>query len=125
MNPNSAHQCWSLWEYTVVPERRRAVSFPLVQSNTARFGRKAFGSTGQLQVRRAARAWRVRILTEGAPIQDPTYVRWMHAQWRRFFRQGFGAGATITSRARLLAGQVDSRPPDQLILLPSLVVKEL
>jgi len=117
MNPNSAHQIWSQWHYTVAAVREPSLT--LVRDNCARFGRRAFGSAAQMRVQPA---WTIAILAEGVPVWDAAFVTWMHARWRRFLSNGFGADAVITSTARLMAGPVESRPPDQMIIVPAITL---
>lgn len=51
MNPNSAHQVWSRWTFTVTPGRSIARPVANVRDNCARFGRKAFGAASEMRVR--------------------------------------------------------------------------
>jgi hypothetical protein len=128
MNPNSAHQMWSRWTFTVVARRPRTIKD--ISANVARFGRKAFGSATAMRARplvsdaRGAVAWEFDIRTEGHPVHDVAYVTWMTAQWRRFFLEGFGVGTTVTCETRLEAGsRQDGTPSDQLIILPSIAIE--
>lgn len=129
MDPNSAHQRWSLWEYRVYPDGTKRPDLPTVQTNCARFGRLVFGSVSEMRVRHATDQagrpyWEVAVLTEGHPVHEASYTEWMHRQWRIFFQQGFGVTCEVQSHARLSAGdRQDGRPADQLILLPSITVK--
>jgi hypothetical protein len=129
MNPNSAHQLWSLWQYRVYPDGTKRPTFQTVKTNCARFGRLMFGSASEMRIRQATDDrgrlyWEVAVLTEGSPVHDPQYVAWMHATWDRFFREGFGVACEIQHHARLEAGdRQDGTPADQLILLPPLAVE--
>ena len=126
MNPNSAHQLWSLWEYQVFPDATRRPTYAVVKENAARFGRLAFGSASEMRLTCATNAngrlfWEILIRTEGHPVHDPKYVVWMHDKWAVFLRNGFGQSCEILAHARLEAGgRQDGTPPDQLIMLPSL-----
>jgi hypothetical protein len=126
MNPNSTHQRWSLWEYRVYPDGTKRPDYATVKKNAARFGRVLFGSASQMRLtcatdQYARLYWEIAVLTEGHPVHEPLYAEWMHKQWARFFRQGFGPSCEVQSHARLEAGdRQDGRPADQLILLPAL-----
>jgi hypothetical protein len=125
VDPNSAHQVWSFWEYRVYPDGTKRPPFALVKANCARFGRLVFGSASEMRITEATDArgwyWEVAVRTEGHPVQDPRYTEWLHAQWRRFLHHGFGGAAEIHAHARLEAGdRQDGTPADPLIILPSL-----
>lgn len=126
MDPNSAHQRWSLWEYRVYPDTLKRPSLAAVKANCARFGRLVFGSASQMRLRHATDAtgrlyWEVAVLTEGHPVHEPSYTEWMHQRWRRFFANGFGRTSEVQCHARLEAGdRQDGTPADQLIILPPL-----
>lgn len=130
MNPNSAHQVWSFWEYRVYPSARPHPDFATVQANCARFGREVFGSASQMRVTERTdhfgrRYFEIAVRSEGHPVHDPRYTAWMHDTWRRFFLSGFGPRAEVHAHAHLEAGdRQDGTPPDQLILMPTLVLKE-
>jgi hypothetical protein len=67
------------------------------------------------------KVWTIQVRTEGHPAHDPDYVNWMTRQWRRFFNEGFGPGTTVSVKVKIEAGDTqDGRPPDQLVILPSL-----
>ena len=99
-----------------------------VKLNCARFGRLMFGSVSEMHLRDATdeygkRFWEIKILSEGHPVHDPQYTEWMHGQWRRFLKNGFGLQCAIHAHARLEAGdREDGRPADQLIILPPLSI---
>ena len=126
MNPNSSHQRWSLWEYRVYPDTTKRPPYALVKENCARFGRLIFGSVSEMRIRCATDHhgrlfWEVAILTEGHPVHEAPYTEWMHAQWRTFFRNGFGPSCEVQAHARLTAGdKQDGMPADQLIVMPLL-----
>jgi hypothetical protein len=126
MNPNSQHQRWSFWEYRVYPDSTKRPTYELVKKNAARFGRLLFGSASQMRLTCATDDvgrlyWEIAVLTEGHPVHEPGYVSWVHHQWAKFCRQGFGQTCEIRSHARLEAGdREDGRPADQLIMLPPL-----
>jgi hypothetical protein len=126
MNPNSQNQRWSLWEYRIYPDGTKRPSYSLVKKNSARFGRLLFGSASEMRIVCATDDygrlyWEIAILTEGHPVHESAYVNWIHRQWAKFFRRGFGQTCEIHNHARLEAGdRQDGRPADQLIMLPSL-----
>ena len=126
MDPNSTHQMWSFWEYRVYPGGVTRPPFPRVRANCARFGRLMFGSASEMRIIEATDEgrlyWEIAVRTEGHPVHDPQYAEWMHAQWRRFLTNGFGAASEIRCHARLEAGdRQDGRPADQLIIMPALI----
>lgn len=124
MNPNSGHQRWSKWTFTIGPGGTKRPPFADVRANAARFGRKVFGSASQMRVR----VWRdgrvvIEVRTEGHPVHDPAYVASVRALWLRWALVGWGVGTTLQLTTRLEAGsREDGTPPDQLILAPPLCV---
>lgn len=136
MNPNSQHQLWSLWVFTVTPgDIRRNPSWDIVKNNCARFAVAHFGSTGQMKVERQASVsetygvrtrWIVRVRVENAPVHDPSYRNHTVQKWAKFFAQGFGTGTHTHCDTKLEAGdKQDGTPPDQLIILPPLPVESM
>lgn len=121
---NSAHQRWSLWEYRVYARKRP--DFATVKQNCARFGLLMFGSASEMRITQATdywgrMYWEIAVLTEGHPVHEVLYTEWMHTQWVKFLRSGFGKACEVQSHARLEAGdRQDGRPADQLIIMPSL-----
>src|ERR1041384_418336 len=130
MNPNSAHQRWSLWEYRVYPSQTHRPLYRDVKANCARFGRLMFGSASEMHVlcgrdEYGRLYWEIKVRSEGHPVHDPRYVEWMHGVWRQFFQNGFGQTCDVWPHARLEAGdREDGRPPDQLIIMPSVKFME-
>jgi hypothetical protein len=139
MDPNSQHQIWSLWTWTVTPPlekrttllqfgkspRKRKIltrprNFEEIKVNCARFGRKAFGSTGQMNVQHWSNGqYIVKVRTEGHPVHDPAFVTWMNGNWEKFFISGFGKGTQVKLETKLEAGDAqDGKPRDQLIIVP-------
>ncbi len=122
MNPNSQHQLWTMWEYSVIPDPPRHPSFAQVQANCVRFARLAFGSAGQIRIVQQRRAWHVKVLAEGLPGHDPAFADWMHAQWLRFFQNGFGAACRVTHSVKVMAGDAQNGlPPEQMLIVPTIV----
>jgi len=124
LNPNSAHQIWSRWTFTVTPGRPVVRAFAEVQGHSARFGRKAFGAASEMKVECRGEAWTIDVRTEGHPVHEDAYVTWMTAQWSRFFKAGFGIGTVVECVTKLEAGsRQDGRPADQLIIVPPIAVE--
>lgn len=127
MNPNSANQRWSLWQYRVTDMTQRPM-YAMVRENCKRFGRLMFGSASEMRVVHATDGfgvpyWEITVRSEGHPVHDPQYTERMHSQWRKFLTNGFGDASTIHCHARLEAGtREDGTPADQLIILPGLQV---
>lgn len=120
MNPNSAHQTWSKWIITVRPGHRFVPSFETTVTNTSRFLRKAFGSTGQFQIKRYFAAWVITVFVEGdTHPDDPAAFTYFSRALTEFFRNGFGPSTQVQVKARLMAGaRLDGRPADQLLIVP-------
>jgi hypothetical protein len=126
MNPNSANQRWSLWEYRVYPDGTKQPDFQTVKVNCAKFGRLVFGSASEMRVKAATDGtgrlyWEIAIRTEGHPVHEGPYTEYVHSHWRRFLENGFGSASEVQTHARLEAGsRQDGTPADQLIIMPSL-----
>lgn len=127
MNPNSRNQLWSRWTFVVRPGIAKRHSFAEVKANAARFARKAFGSATEMKIEvRRDGQWIIDVRTEGAPVHELTFVDYMSANWRKFFRAGFGEQTTVDISSKLEAGsRQDGSPSDQLILAPSILIPEL
>jgi hypothetical protein len=132
MNPNSANQLWSKWVWFVRPAKGVSAAGNVIPrtwneclSNIARFGRKAFGSASQMNVRQTGRGYIIEVLTEGHPVHDPQFVEHMRQSWDQFFKSGFGLSTTTKMTAKLMAGsRQDGSPSDQLVVLPSLTIHD-
>jgi hypothetical protein len=136
MDPNSQHQLWSLWTWTVKPERApsKLVSFgaakklPLsvdaIKTNIARFAQKCFGNAGQMNVSQYSDGKvEIKVRVEGHPVHDPAYVQHIRRSWDRFLVNGFGQRSKIEFSAKLEAGDVqDGKPREQLIIIPPLKI---
>jgi hypothetical protein len=135
MDPNSQHQLWSLWSWTVKPAPRPRIglvafggkrvkvqgrNFEEVKTNCLRFGRKAFGSTGQMNIQEYSDGkYIIKCRVEGHPVHDPAYVDHQNAAWTRFFVNGFGVGTEVSLETKLEAGDAqDGKPRDQLVIIP-------
>lgn len=126
MNPNSQNQRWSLWTIRVTPAHsiRSDEEFA---ANTARFMRKAFGSTTEMRVEknfsgsrgRITEVFIIQVRTEGHPAHDPAYVSVFAKSFLNFFTVGFGVGTLVSTVAVLEAGSAqDGTPSAQLVMLP-------
>lgn len=128
MNPNSANQRWSFWEYRVYPDGTKKPTFHTVKENCARFGRKVFGSATEMNIQAAVDDhgrlyWEIKVRTEGHPVHEGPYTEYVHELWVVFFKNGFGPSCEVQSHARLEAGsRQDGTPSDQLIIMPRLQV---
>jgi hypothetical protein len=141
MDPNSQHQMWSLWTWTVIPERRQPVkqysfsgpygemvkvplTIEIIKTNVAKFANKCFGNTGQMNVSQYSDGKvEIKVRVEGHPVHDPAYVQHVRDSWKRFLLNGFGQRTTIEFSAKLEAGNAqDGKPAEQLIILPALPI---
>lgn len=119
---NSAHQLWSLWVWRVEPQRKVALPFEVVKSTAARFVRRQFGSAGQMRITEDTTAYKFEVRVEGPPAHDPAYVTAIKTVFARFFVEYFGPGTQVVlTGPRIQSGsRQDGRPPEQLIILPSI-----
>lgn len=122
MNPNSANQRWSRWTIVVSPAKSIPRNDATVHANTARFLRKAFGAASEARITKQNGQWIIEVRSEGHPVHDPTFVGFMSSSLLQFFVMGFGVGTKVATVARLEAGSAqDGTPPEQLVMLPSLI----
>lgn len=125
MDPNSKNQRWSKWVFLIHPGGTKRPSFCDVKSNAARFARLRFGMTTAMEVKKeynvaaSKDVWRISVRSEGHPVHDPDFVKFMTEQWQRFGELGFGPGTrTECLEAKLEAGdRQDGTPRDQLIIM--------
>ena len=116
MDPNSCHQLWSQWIFTI--REIRHVPRKDVECNVARWLSQGFGHAGAYKVKRQARGWEIRAVIEGKPAHDPAYVASVRRAFRdHFVARGWGQlGAVGEVSVRILAGdRQDGRPPAQWI----------
>lgn len=122
--PNSTHQRWSRWTFTITSPTRRP-SGQEVLDNFRRFVRVVFRSSiGEARVRmNRGDTYELSLHIEGPPVHDAAYRAAMARTWlARFVRPGFGPDATMTMDATLLAGSYeDGRPSTHLIVAPPIV----
>ena len=118
MNPNSAHQMWSLWTFRVKPGRTSVYSVGDLKHNLGKFSRKVFGSASQMKIE-VQNGLVFMVRTEGHPVHDAQYVEYVRKLWNDFLTVGFGVGTEVTLEAKLEAGsRQDGSPSEQLIILP-------
>lgn len=125
-NPNTQHQVWSLWTYTVRPgDRTKTPSKAEVSLLCAQFAVKVFGSTGQAQIDRQFNAihgawWVLKFRVEGDAVRDPGKRLFIGKQWARFFAEHFGVGTHTHQDTKFEAGdKQDGSPREQLIIMPA------
>lgn len=123
MDPNSQHQIWSNWVFTVFIGSNRLMPLPLFRQEVRRWLRHTFRtSMGKLRVTQIGR-WTLRIEchVEGIPAHDPGLVAFVREQFQRnFVAKGFGPLASSTVTVTVIAGdQQDGKPRAQLLVLPS------
>jgi hypothetical protein len=126
MNPNSTHQLWSRWSWTVYPGRRVALPFEPVKLTIANFTRTLFGSAGQMRIIERVNYYVIDLRTEGRPAHDPDFVSLTARQFRDFFVRCFGVHTRVMlTGPKIEAGSFqDGRPPTQLVILPPLSIKD-
>ena len=122
VEPNSSHQLWSRWRFCVYG---KPVPLAEVELNVARWLRKGFGSVGRARVRERVIAGLPVVVieaeVEGAPAHDPGYVESVRMAFAGFVRQGWGVTGLSTTKATVLAGDVqDGRPRSQLVVMPGI-----
>ena len=128
MDPNSQHQEWSEWAFTVVLPTETPRPYGEVKKNVARFMRKLFGQAARMRLRqeseldvltrRTHTVWRFVIQAENANANDPDKRVYVEDVVRHFMRNGFGPHI-LTMDVKLLAGKrEDGEPAEQWIFLP-------
>ena len=124
MDPNSQHQLWSKWTVTVTPPTAPKLrTMAEVETNAARFFRKAFGTATQCRILATPDFWTFEVRTEGHPVHDPAYADYMAQAFARFFTEGFGVGTQVATASKLEAGsRQDGTPADQMLILPTFVI---
>lgn len=131
MNPNSAHQLWSLWTATItVPFHVTHTSDGFAQemrSASARVYRQLFGSASEMKIDRdflidqRQSRFTVQCRTEGAPAPDRTFRHRQSAQIAEFYGKNLRRYGEVQVHVDVAveAGDIgDGKPPAQLILGP-------
>lgn len=133
MNPNSQHQIWSRWQFTIHPGGRRP-DFKTVEYNFRRWLQATF-QTEVGQARLFHRVVRTNGLSyeyyageayvEGIPAHDPVLVMRVRQNFlRNFVHTGFGPLATSDVTATIVAGdKQDGKPAAQLVVMPTVGAK--
>lgn len=116
MNPNSQNQLWSKWTFTVVG---RPVAILDLRTASLAWLRKVFGSHGRARVRMTGSKVIIEAQIEGAPAQDPEFVKSVRQRFSRFVFDGFGRTAMCNVKVKILSGDAqDGRPRNHLVVMP-------
>ena len=122
-DPNSQHQLWSEWRFTVGGGRRPPLAD--VEHNWDRWCRR-FGSVCRMKIQRrhhlrTGLVYDVLLAqVEGRPAHDPGYVASVARAFERFCEAGYGPAAWWRHRVRILAGdRQDGSPRAQLLAIPA------
>lgn len=121
VNPNSQHQLWSRWTFSIF-ELGKRVPFADVRVNAARWLRKGFGSVGRAKVDKTMTGYEITLEVEGVPAHDPAYVASVKDEFQRHFvEKGWNAMTVGTADVAILAGDAqDGKPASQLVVMPSI-----
>jgi hypothetical protein len=123
MEVNSANQTWSKWVWIVKPAVTFRPSRNEVVNKFATVGKKWFGSATEMRLRQKNKHYIIEYLTEGHPVNDPTYVEFTRKSWQELFEKLFGIGTVSKLTARIMAGsKQDGSPAEQMIILPTISV---
>jgi hypothetical protein len=129
LDPNSQHQLWSRWVFGVEASPRKLPDVKECAENARRFFAKGFKSTmGQVRCDQQGTYYCFIVEIEGPPVHDPEYRAEVKARFEeKFMRLGFGPSARLTRfHAGVLAGdKEDGRPPEQLLVMPTLRLTDL
>ena len=122
MDPNSAHQLWSRWEFRV---HGKPIPTKELRFNVARWLRKGFGSAGRCRISNeltnGSAVTLIEVEIEGVAAHDPAYVRSVKRGFARFVEQGWGRMAYCSVEVEVLAGDVQNgKPPAQLVVMPTI-----
>lgn len=135
LDPNSQHQLWSHWTFTIYEGGRHA-PYADVVTNARHWIRAGFGTVGECRVcERLVTArgsddeaflqqvYIIEARVEGVPAHDPGYVASVRRQFlQRFVAPGWGPLAAGDVQVKVLAGDTqDGKPRAQLIVMPSIV----
>jgi hypothetical protein len=127
MNPNSAHQQWSEWVFTVETVTSAAVTLADVTVPLGRFFTALFGSAGRMKIDEAVNAarrrtlWTVTAQVEGESVFAPGWRAHVLQAFTLAAQRRFGDAVRVTMDVRLLAGQTaDARPDTQWLILPTI-----
>jgi hypothetical protein len=122
MDPNSAHQQWSEWTFTVVADE--SPSYNAIVDNVRRVTAALFGPHGQVRVDPVRRGYRCQIQAETSrdSVMDPQWRIRVKALMTMLISNGWkGAAKVLWDEPRLLAGSPeDGRPVCQWLIMPSI-----
>jgi hypothetical protein len=112
---------------------QRNPSLEVVRINASRFFKQLFrSSVGQIRISKSSSIynykWVIELRIEGPPAHDPSCREQAIKQFtEHFLFRGFGTTAHLWgTEVSILAGdQQDGKPRDQLIVLPTISMKEL
>lgn len=126
-DPNTEHQVWSEWTVTV--HAAKPCLYWQVRKGAAPNLKKIFGSATRVKIDLIdppRKVWRIRIQTEGHPVQEPGYREHVERNLRRIFEHGFGPGTRVHVAAHLLSGEPENGGPrKRLLALPLLRIPEV
>lgn len=130
IDPNSQHQLWSHWTFTVYEGGRHA-PYADVALNAARWLRAKFGSVARARVEEklliqrgiSQKYYVIEAQVEGVPAHDPQLVTSVRQSFARdFVFRGWGPLATSDVTAKVMAGsKQDGKPAAQLVVMPRVV----
>jgi hypothetical protein len=127
MDVNSQHQIWSRWTFVVVADKRKMPSMLECRENARKFFREGFGSIGRAKIDQYDQTYVFVVEVEGPPAHDPEYRKSVARQFKKnFINRGFGYSARLQDmEVRILSGdKQDGKPADQMIVLPSINLRE-
>ena len=123
LDPNSAHQLWSHWTFTVLATHH--IPLNEVKINAARWLKRVFRAVGRGRVTESvggtsvANRYVIECEVEGPPANDPGFVAAIRLEFLKFVEMGWGPLASGDTRVRIIAGdRQDGRPPVQHIEIP-------
>lgn len=133
MDPNSTHQLWSRWTFTLLSESLQ-LHPPQTPLHFAfrRWCVETFGATGHAHCDEFVHTHRVSeqitakgyILwaeVEGPPVTDPEYILYVRRCFRYFVDQNWSTTIRFKMDTAVLAGDAeDGNPPRQLLVLPGI-----
>ena len=102
IDPNSQHQIWSHWTFTVHASGRHP-SYADVKKNVTTWLRKGFGSVGQAKIVEHVNSWVIEARVEGVPADDPKYYDYVCSEFSKFVELGWGPLAISSVDAQILA----------------------
>lgn len=133
MDPNTQNQRWSKWTFVVSMTDLKFKAFPL-KDIQASFGKwlKALFQTSAGHANIVPSKTHRGVITfmcevEGTHIvpDDPGYHSWVENRATEYFVHNLGVSARVTVKGRQIAGQVDGRPRDQWMAVPSIIDQEI